>query len=1190
MPFLSQRKAGTGFAGSKGAQAGYAESCARSSVKSKYKRGGAASVVESSAWGGSDDTGNESVSGNVDDSYIAALRRTTKRNKGALALPQQWLPDAHWEPVKSVHAGAVPVARVGHGIAIVAPPCTTTHTSDVIAPVLDHLCIIGGRASSVSLYGPPRSPLSKAARERDKALYKRQQQHHQQHPQHHPQQQQHHHHHPPQHPQQHPHQQQQQHHHHHHHQLDQQQHQQQLVRTPRSDQGLVSFRLRPNLNTQHDLRAEWHAALAPSPPRQLMGSTVCALAGGTCVAVFGGLVLDTEQVCNDLFVLDVARGSWRDESAAEGGPPPCIDHAAVGIDAGRSMLVHGGTAQEDDSSMPLGSIRRLDVGRGTVEWHEVKPQLGSRLECLKDSSLTQAPLRRAHTLCARGGADGVACAYIFGGYDETGEVCASLTVLDLERCLFFTVDAAGTPPVARAHHTAVRLGPYMAVFGGINAMGIAIAELRLLHLPTMMWTTPDVKAAPSNGPGFGVDERSEDKTDSRDSSPALQRSAAGSSFRMSSSDSRGGRRRGQSPTQQLPDLEPPARSQHSAVALTSSRKPGECAMLIFGGKAGETCKSDMFRLVLQLPKEREPGCAVRSHPDKAYQFVMENLEEAMKDTQNGHVEQMEDGAQRQKDILAEARNLETRSLAVEQQISKYQGVRAKSKDQEDLLRKQMEQEERKILEKQRETRAKLRELEMEAESLLAKAHRMESEEHADFEGMLPVEDIDMNGSTPVSKTSNSLVPAGFIDRRDVRWRGSRATVEVFGFLPSTTLGSRRHSWGTPNSRPCSRASISTAPSPPSSRPRSRMNLSRSPSPPGSPPGASAKRGTDAGIFGAVSASGAFGLMDSQRDGSQELLLPAASTAEVAVWKEAARNELRVVAMLRHPNLQEIYGAAVDAAHVYLLTEPFLETLANRLNRSEGNSSSSLGGVGRNVPVPARGNSAALGDGPKLHISCDLAGALEYLHAKGVAHRHVVLENIFIRDQGEAGPLAKLGGHYMARTSCRALGEPYVPIQALVQEVAKVKGDKPLRRMNAFDARSLDVRALGVVFLKLWLHRDTGQWKNLVFLDGQADNTEDIDAAVEAKRRVAHLARGEASLASEIRDPSLRLIVSACLGTSSQARPSAGVLRRALCAVQEGDVTELPALVQDASKDSSLADMAVDPPDDEARLGAAGATS
>jgi len=1187
---------------------GYAESAARSSVTSKNKR--AQSVVESSAWGGSDETGAESIKGDSQNQYIEMLRKTKKRNKVAPTLPSDWLPEARWEVITTVHGAAVPVTRASHCLVAAAPASGGIGAQNGYgatdlgsSQAFEHLYIVGGssgsqsygssRSQSVLCKGPSREP--KVAKVKSDVQQKEQDQQQQQ-------------------------QEQLQH--------EQQQQQQPSLRVPRLDQGLASFRLGPSMKSQQGLQAEWQPVRAGPPPRRLIGSAACAIGGGARIAVFGGIDAETGEVSRSLFVLDVDRGVWMDESDAEGGPPACTEHAATEVDGGRSMLVHGGKTSVAHDALPINEIRRLDIANGRTEWHQVAAKTGSTLESISDSVLARPPVRRGHTLCARGGVDGAPCVYMFGGYNGNNEVCADLTVLDMDRCIYLSVDSAGVPSVPRAFHTAVKLGPYMAVYGGFNALGQPMGDLKLLHLPTLMWAIPIVNA-PLASLG-AADERSGERGEG----------AAGADFRIA--------RKKLGPTSKERSDNagdgagfegPPNRSRHAAVPLSVGHKPGERAMLIFGGQVGDSCSSEILRLVLQLPKEREPGCSERQHPDKAYEFVIGNLESSMLSSRSNHDEQMQETAARTKSMLEDTRNMETRALSVKAQAAKFDIAKAQTQEEEDALLQQIEDEVLAFHALQKEARLKIRDLEMESESLLAKAQRLKSETTADFEGMLPEGELDFHSGNPVGKILNLLVPSGFIDRRDIRWRGARATAEAIILGNPREADSRAETpAGRRSTQPDSRSST------PTQGPTSRTTSPAPQSP--------IKRSL---TFGTRTARG-FALAFQEKQ----------TSAELARWQEAARCELRVVAMLRHPCLQEIYGASTDESGIFLLTEPLMETLASRLSKersgapagrrsSKLDKRSSTARFTSNVtdaPKPKRGSiesfgfAAAgwvLGEAQKLHMSCDLTAGLEYLHSKGVAHRHIVLENVYIRDQGnDVSAIVKLGGYFMARTSCRVHGEPAVPqaalqadIAELTQELAAVglsgqagargapvmatrsctsdlaswrgpscgtspelgsfsrispelssamdsEGERLNFKMGSFDARDLDIRSLGAVLLRLWLHQDVQAKKNQHLLDAyNTKNTEDLISAAEEMKQLFQATAGQISSVSSIRDASIRMVVTSCLRPinadqrSHSRPPSAAVLREAFGAIQVGDLTELPELTEDPSRSGLLADHAVD---------------
>jgi len=58
------------------------------------------------------------------------------------------------------------------------------------------------------------------------------------------------------------------------------------------------------------------------------------------------------------------------------------------------------------------------------------------------------------------------------------------------------------------------------------------------------------------------------------------------------------------------------------------------------------------------------------------------------------------------------------------------------------------------------------------------------------------------------------------------------------------------------------------------------------------------------------------------------------------------------------------------------------------------------------------------------------------------------------------------------------------------------------------------------------------------------------------------------------DKSVQLVADKCMAEDTTMRPSARVVQKALWAVQQGDVEELPQVTGDTSVESALADLAV----------------
>lgn len=244
---------------------------------------------------------------------------------------------------------------------------------------------------------------------------------------------------------------------------------------------------------------------------------------------------------------------------------------------------------------------------------------------------------------------------------------------------------------------------------------------------------------------------------------------------------------------------------------------------------------------------------------------------------------------------------------------------------------------------------------------------------------------------------------------------------------------------------------------------------------------------------------------------------------------AARCELRIAGALRHPALQEVFGACVDVRGLFVLSEPFLQPLSSR-----------IGFVTAWADIDAaaargdrKSSQPPLEECERLYVSTDLAAGLDYLHCRGVAHRRVVLENAFIRDPGdeESSVTAKLGGLFSARTALCAAGLPPA------------------------DARPIDVQDFGALLLKIWRPPTAAAGEPPGDCDGPSEKRE-ADALV-------------------IRDASLRLITGRCLSQDIGRRPSARVLHTALLGVQSSDVEELPEIAEDPSRDSALANIAAD---------------
>lgn len=518
-------------------------------------------------------------------------------------------------------------------------------------------------------------------------------------------------------------------------------------------------------------------------------------------------------------------------------------------------------------------------------------------------------------------------------------------------------------------------------------------------------------------------------------------------------------------------------------------------MIIFGGhtQTGDTVH-DVYRLVLGLP--REAVGPPQSHPYTAVGYVMGELERSIKLEQSQHREQVLYGYAQQKEIIQENRNIETRTLGVKCEAEKTAEALKIAQQREREVLKRIADAEDKLRKTEEAKRSRLRELEIEAEKILAKVMRVQREQVADFEGLVAMEDLELSDEV-TSEIANPLCPLGKVERRCVQWHGAHVASEVVWYdnVPATS-------------------SRATTPMPFGSRSNTPVGTSARSTPLPEISGHPADRHSSAGK------------------------LSLASDGERSLWEEAARKELRIIRVLRHPNLQEVYGAVGDVLGLICLTEPVLDTLVTKLLH---------GGAGSEV---------GLSECQRLHISCDISSALDYLHSKGVAHRHVSSSNVFIWES--TGISAKLGGHFAARIACRAKCEPLV-LKSVGEEHAS--HPKP-RALGSVDVRADDVHAFGVVLLQMWKP----------FVESDLRNTEDAEARSEEEALAAVLCKQSAKV---IRDSSVRLVVGTCLEVSSEHRPSARALHQALVFIQVGDIDEMPVIEDDPSKSSTLADVAVD---------------
>lgn len=231
---------------------------------------------------------------------------------------------------------------------------------------------------------------------------------------------------------------------------------------------------------------------------------------GGSVVIFGGMDIEANKPTNAVLVYNTESGTWQnmwqDHSArnSEDAPEPRFEHAAASLEGDRRLIVHGGRDGKEPKA--LHTIFCLEVGQRTLRWNRIrlKGSGGDRGGLGGGPGVRTLPLpaRRAQSLCLAGD---MSRAFLFGGCgdNEISSVSDTLSVMILDKCTSLIVEAEnyrGQAPEPRAYHTAVLLGPFMAVFGGRNRRGEPLNDFHLLHLASMIWTSPSPCSAIAEWP------------------------------------------------------------------------------------------------------------------------------------------------------------------------------------------------------------------------------------------------------------------------------------------------------------------------------------------------------------------------------------------------------------------------------------------------------------------------------------------------------------------------------------------------------------------------------------------------------------------------------------------------------------------------------------------------------------------
>merc|ERR1719375_1747037 len=237
----------------------------------------------------------------------------------------------------------------------------------------------------------------------------------------------------------------------------------------------------------------------------------------------------------------------------------------------------------------------------------------------------------------------------------------------------------------------------------------------------------------------------------------------------------------------------------------------------------------------------------------------------------------------------------------------------------------------------------------------------------------------------------------------------------------------------------------------------------------------------------------------------------------ARWEEALNIETRVLQQLRHPHLIESYGAVAHRDGLVFLQEPVFETWFDFLMEDTT-------------------------DPEKVAVALEIATALDFLHARGVAHTNVSLESVFIKS---ADPLSvALGRLTSSRITCRVHRVAVVPSKYHLTVPDLQSARRTKLTSEDFDPRCEDIAALGSLLTAIFIQQE-----------------------VSASQRVAQIDR--------IKNRSIQMMVMACLDKDPKHRPSARMMVTALAQLRDGEVPQLQRQHDDPTVSAPLVDIEID---------------
>eukprot|EP00929_Paragymnodinium_shiwhaense_P049426 TRINITY_DN24931_c0_g1_i1.p1 TRINITY_DN24931_c0_g1~~TRINITY_DN24931_c0_g1_i1.p1 ORF type:complete len:1271 (+),score=259.82 TRINITY_DN24931_c0_g1_i1:154-3813(+) len=825
-------------------------------------------------------------------------------------------------------------------------------------------------------------------------------------------------------------------------------------------------------------------------------------------------------------------------------PRPCYEHAALAYRSkGPAMLVHGGRAARLSKAFDhlyLLQItqkklfwKRIGSSRSRASQSPVDAKDRDHSNVLHAQTRKKAFARRAHTMCLVRGAETMdSQLFVFGGYVQDGDdgrISGDLLIVKLspgdQSWQVVTNNTYGSAPSARAYHSAVMLGRYMVVFGGLSRRDTAHRDMYLLHTTSLVW--------------------------------AKILSPAGDTA--------------------CPMSWPSARYGHAAVALDRPVPRGGVAMLVYGGKddKGEVLP-DTFIMSFKTPLAAD-GEGAGSAPEaldsqpaivlsSLWERIFENLHQVQSDQLGTLVKQSEDTQELLETVLKKENTLQhsekTAQLAVNN-FHKEQKLFLEAKAKLQDLRKRQEL-------KAQEMKGKIEMAEAKTESLRRRFHRLQlTNEILETGRMLPsneinvvAEDMGQSASYEKPKTSadkenkeeneNKELTQHQINnakvnyesmRRSGTWWGCRVMVEEVivqtGMTPGATADARGMSVSGDGDQPDVRKT---------SRMMSKGNLIL---------------GNLAGPIRGRASSRLNNVGQQQGSKSAKQILD-----------DAISKELRIMSGLRHPHLMEFFGCNLtigDPTELSVVAEPPLMPLRLRLCRVHRDKRDdeefrkglvfdaalaleylhSRGVVHRCIILDhlfARDNG--------LRFSVKLGG----LMLMRVFHRCrcETLQPPSVQKATAAVAASRLAGGQTNATTATLLDR-------LAQQVQDAKNDKKEGDPPP-DPRSQDMYAMGALIIQLL----TMNFRTGYMLDRRTINFEGVGGRSDLIRPPSQM---RPCAVSGIRDKAMRLVAMKCMEKEPQYRLSAAQIVNCVRASMEDE--DAVVRTESLSVDKSLVHPLID---------------